>query len=52
MLNLLAVASDVEAVNPWAALAYLVALQEHRRQVFQNPEGWLPWNYTDNLAPS
>lgn len=32
------------------ALAYLVALQDHRRQVFQNPAAWLPWNYTDNLA--
>jgi hypothetical protein len=34
------------------ALAYLVALQEHRAQVFQNPAAWLPWNYTDNLVPA
>jgi hypothetical protein len=34
------------------ALAYLVALQDHRPQVFQNPGAWLPWNYTESLAPS
>jgi hypothetical protein len=25
------------------AVAYLVALQEHRHQVFSNPAAWLPW---------
>ena len=34
------------------ALHYLVALQEHRSQVFRNPAAWLPWNYTEQLAPS
>ena len=32
------------------ALAYLVALQEHRSEVFRNPAAWLPWNYTEQLA--
>jgi hypothetical protein len=27
------------------ALEYLVALQEHRQEVFANPSAWLPWNY-------
>jgi transposase len=34
------------------ALAYLVALQEHRAEVFRNPSAWLPWNYTEQLAPT
>ena len=34
------------------ALAYLVALQEHRSEVFRNPSAWLPWNYTEQLAPT
>jgi transposase len=33
------------------ALAYLVALQEHRSEVFRNPSAWLPWNYTEQLVP-
>jgi len=33
------------------ALAYLVALQEHRAAVFGDPAAWLPWNYQANLAP-
>jgi transposase len=33
------------------ALAYLVALQEHRAEVFRNPSAWLPWNYTEQLVP-
>jgi hypothetical protein len=33
------------------ALAYLVALQEHRAAVFGDPAAWLPWNYHTNLAP-
>lgn len=27
------------------ALNYLVALQEHRQEVFTTPGAWLPWNY-------
>ena len=43
------IATCVEAgVN---ALGYLVALQEHRREVFRDPARWLPWNYQDQLAP-
>jgi hypothetical protein len=34
------------------ALEYLVALQEHRQEVFANPSAWLPWNYQGALAPS
>ena len=34
------------------ALDYLVALQEHRSEVFRNPAAWLPWNYLDSLAPA
>jgi transposase len=34
------------------ALDYLVALQEHRHEVFANPSAWLPWNYEAALVPS
>lgn len=34
------------------ALEYLVAIQEHRQEVFANPSAWLPWNYPAALAPS
>ena len=33
------------------ALEYLVALQEHRSEVFAAPEAWLPWTYQAKLAP-
>lgn len=33
-------------------LDYLVALQQHRSAVFQNPAAWLPWSYTEQLLPS
>ena len=33
------------------ALDYLVALQEHRAEVFANPAAWLPWTYQASLAP-
>ena len=29
---------------------YLVALQEHRAEVFADPSAWLPWNYTTARA--
>jgi hypothetical protein len=32
-------------------LDYRVAVQEHRHQVFANPEAWLPWNYEAALVP-
>jgi len=34
------------------ALGYLVAIQEHRQEVFANPSAWLPWNYEAALVPS
>src|SRR5712691_11021814 len=33
------------------ALDYLVALQEHRKEVFAAPEAWLPWTYQARLVP-
>ena len=33
-------------------LDYLVALQQHRSAVFQNPAAWLPWSYTEQLLPT
>jgi hypothetical protein len=33
------------------ALDYLVALQEHRTEVFAAPEAWLPWTYQGRLVP-
>jgi hypothetical protein len=33
------------------ALEYLVALQEHRHEVFANPSAWLPWNYPAAAIP-
>lgn len=36
----------LSGVNP---LHYLIALQEHKNQIFKEPEKWLPWNYKDNL---
>jgi transposase len=32
------------------AVDYLVALQEHRREVFENPAAWLPWAYASSRA--
>jgi len=34
------------------ALDYLVAVQDHRREVFANPSAWLPWNYQAALVSS
>jgi len=33
------------------ALEYLVALQEHRAEVFAEPSAWLPWTYQACLVP-
>jgi transposase len=33
------------------AVDYLVALQEHRHEVFLTPAAWLPWTYQASLAP-
>jgi hypothetical protein len=32
------------------ALEYLVALQEHRAEVFADPSAWLPWTYATSRA--
>jgi hypothetical protein len=32
------------------AVEYLVALQEHRHEVFANPAAWLPWAYASSRA--
>jgi transposase len=32
------------------AFDYFVALQEHRAEVFANPEAWLPWTYQASLG--
>ena len=32
-------------------LDYLVALQEHRTEVFADPSAWLPWTYQASLVP-
>jgi hypothetical protein len=32
------------------AVDYLVALQEHRREVFADPGAWLPWTYAPSRA--
>jgi transposase len=34
------------------ALEYLVAVQNHRQEVFAYPDAWLPWNYPATLVPS
>jgi hypothetical protein len=33
------------------ALEYLVAVLEHRQEVFANPSAWLPWNYPVAAVP-
>jgi hypothetical protein len=32
------------------AVEYLVALQEHRGEVFADPAAWLPWAYASSRA--
>ena len=32
------------------AVEYLVALQEHRAEVFADPAAWLPWAYASSRA--
>lgn len=33
------------------AVDYLVALQEHRSEVFADPGAWLPWSYQESRSP-
>ncbi len=39
---------SLNGVNP---IAYLTALQEHATETAENPDRWLPWNYTDAMQP-
>jgi hypothetical protein len=39
--------AELNQVNPFE---YLVALQRYHALVEENPEEWMPWNYTDTLA--
>ncbi len=39
---------SLAGVNP---VEYITALQEHAAEMAQNPEKWLPWNYTAALEP-
>jgi transposase len=39
----------LSGINP---LDYLIALQEHKKQIVKEPEKWLPWNYKGNLSES
>jgi hypothetical protein len=40
---------QLNRVNPFA---YLMALQEHSQDVAKEVGRWLPWNFTEALAPS
>jgi hypothetical protein len=40
---------QLNQVNPFE---YLIALQEHSQEVAKDPTRWLPWNYTEALAPT
>ena len=37
-------------LNRVDAFKYLVALLRHHEHTAQNPEEWMPWNYTEALA--
>jgi len=39
---------SLAGVNP---IEYFTALQEHAAEMAQNPEKWLPWNYTTAVGP-
>lgn len=39
--------AEMDGVDPFR---YLVALQEHRLEVAQQPSAWMPWNYKATLA--
>ena len=40
--------AELNDVEPFA---YLVALLRHSQEVATAPDGWMPWNYKDTLAP-
>jgi len=37
---------ELSGANPFD---YLTELQRHREELIRNPEGWMPWNYTETL---
>jgi len=39
--------ADLERANPFD---YLTELQRHHKDVTENPQNWLPWNYKDTLG--
>jgi hypothetical protein len=39
--------TELHGVNPFA---YLTALLEHEKDVAEQPEQWLPWNYAATLG--
>jgi transposase len=50
LMTLIHTAVDARA----SPIHYLTQIQIHKKQVFKNPEQWLPWNYLENpvLQPS
>lgn len=48
LLSLIATC-ELAGANP---IHYLIALQEHKSDVFQHPDLWLPWNYESTLTLS
>lgn len=40
---------SLNEINPYK---YFIAIQENAAKVLKNPKAWLPWNYSQNLAPS
>ena len=47
LLSLIATC-ELSKKNP---IQYLIALQEHKSDVFKHPDLWLPWNYESTLMP-
>lgn len=46
LLTTLIATCQLAGKNP---VNYLIALQDHKSDVFKNPEEWLPWNYESML---
>lgn len=46
LLTTLIATCQLAKINP---VNYLIALQDHKSDVFKNPAGWLPWNYESML---
>ena len=38
-------------LNGVDSFRYLTELQRHAEEVKNSPENWMPWNYSENLAP-